>query len=115
MLGLKLNCETWGAELSYRRAAIAEGVMDKVYQAPWESTWLTPESVSILFLNPPYDTDSIDNQGRLEAGFLKSTTPALIRGGLLVYIIPKKMFANAEIAKRLVTYYKDFKIGSYKD
>ena len=115
MLGLKLNCETWGAELSYRRAAIAEATMTRVYQAPWESTWLTPESVSFLFLNPPYDTDSIDNQGRLEAGFLKSTTPALIRGGLLVYIIPQKMFANAEIAKRLVTYYKDFKIGLYKD
>jgi len=115
LLGNSLNCETWGSELSYKRAEIASQVMDKVYQAPWESTWLTRESISFLFLNPPYDTDSIDNQGRLEAQFLKTTTPTLVCGGLLVYIIPQRMFANPDIAKRLVTYYQDFTIGLYED
>ena len=115
MLGNSLNCETWGSELSYKRAEIASRVMNKVHQAPWESTWLTPTSISFLFLNPPYDTDTIDNQGRLEATFLKTTTPTLVKGGLLVYIIPQRMFANPDIAKRLATYYQDFTIGLYED
>jgi len=114
-LGHHLNCETWGSELSFKRAALATQVMDKVYDAPWESTWLTGESISFLFLNPPYDTDNIGNQGRLEYQFLKSTTHTLIRGGLLVFIIPQRMFANPDIAKRLVTYYKDFTLGLYED
>ena len=34
-LGIALNCETWGVELSPERAEKAQNAMDKVYQAPW--------------------------------------------------------------------------------
>ena len=53
-LGNALNCETWGVELSPERAEKAQSVMDKVYQAPWQACVLSDESVSWLYLNPPY-------------------------------------------------------------
>jgi hypothetical protein len=113
MLGNALNCETWGTELSYKRAELAEKVLDKSFNCPWESVWITQESVTLLFLNPPYDTDAIEGKGRLEYQFLKSATPTLARGGLLVYIIPQNLLGNHDVAKRLVTHYKDFKVGLY--
>lgn len=113
MLGNALNCETWGTELSYKRAELAEKVLDKSFNCPWESVWITQESVSLLFLNPPYDTDAIESKGRLEYQFLKSATPTLARGGLLVYIVPQNLFGNYDVAKRLVTHYQDFKVGLY--
>ena len=74
-LGKALKCETWGVELSPERAAKAQIVMDKVYQAPWQACVLSDESISWLYLNPPYSEDRFDNQKRLEWDFLKTTTP----------------------------------------
>lgn len=115
MLGNALNCETWGTELSYKRAETAASVLDKVHNCAWESTWINQESVTLLFLNPPYDSDGFDKKGRLEYQFLKSTTPVLVRGGLLVYIVPQKLFADPDVAKRLAAYYENFTIGLYKE
>ena len=64
-LGKALNCETWGVELSPDRAEKAQNVMDKVYQAPWQACVLSDESVSWLYLNPPYEFDRFDGQKRL--------------------------------------------------
>ena len=78
-LGNALNCETWGVELSPERAGKAQNVMDKVYQAPWQACVLSDESISWLYLNPPYEFDRFEGhptQGsgagkRLEWDFLK--------------------------------------------
>ena len=86
ILGTALNCQTWGAELSYTRAAQAAKVMDKIHQTAWEACTLAEESVNLLFLNPPYDFDRVEHQGRLEQSFLKTSYAKLVRGGLLVYI-----------------------------
>ncbi len=115
ILGAALNCQTWGAELSYTRAAEAAKVMDKVHLTAWEVCMLTEESVNLLFLNPPYDNDRVEHQGRLEASFLKSSYAKLVRGGLLVYIVPQKALSLAEIAKVLAGYFENFTIGRYED
>jgi hypothetical protein len=81
-LGNALNCETWGVELSPERAEKAQNVMDKVYQAPWQACVLSDESVSWLYLNPPYEFDRFDGHPtqssgagkRMEWDFLKTTT-----------------------------------------
>ena len=75
MLGNLLNCETWGAELSPVRVALAAQKMNKVYSTAWQACQLTDESITFLFLNPPYDYDRLDTHKRLELEFLKSTTP----------------------------------------
>ena len=101
VLAKALNCETWGVELSPDRAEKAQQVLDKVHQAPWQACVLTDESVSWLYLNPPYEFDRFDNQKRLEWDFLKTTTSKLMRGGLLTYIIPQKILSMIEVARLL--------------
>lgn len=114
-LGQALNCEIWGVELSPERAAKAEQVMDKVYQAPWQACFLTDESISCLFLNPPYEYDRFDDQKRLELEFLKSTTPKLARGGLLIYIIPQRILGMPEVARLLGGHYENIRIYRFPD
>lgn len=114
-LGQALNCETWGVELSPERATKAESVMDKVYQAPWQACFLTDESISCLFLNPPYEFDRFDDQKRLELDFLKSTTPKLVRGGLLIYIVPQRILGMPEVARLVAGHYENTRIYRFPD
>lgn len=123
MLGKALDCETWGVELSPERATKAALVLDKVFQAPWQACFLTDESISCLFLNPPYEYDRFDNHPaensgaskRLELEFLKSTTPKLARGGLLIYIIPQRILGVPEVARLLVGHYENIRIYRFPD
>ncbi len=114
-LGQALNCETWGVELSPERAEKAQQVMDKVYQAPWQACVLTDESISWLYLNPPYEYDRFDNQKRLELDFLKTTTPKLVRGGLLTYIVPQKILGMVEVVRLLAGHYEALSISRFPD
>jgi superfamily II DNA or RNA helicase len=115
LLGKALNCETWGVELSPERAAKAEQALDKVYQAPWQACFLTDESISCLFLNPPYEYDRFDDQKRLELEFLKTTTPKLARGGLLIYIVPQRILGMPEVARLLAGHYENTRIYRFPD
>ena len=114
-LGKALNCETWGVELSPDRAEKAQNVMDKVYQAPWQSCVLSDESVTWLYLNPPYEFDRFEGQKRLEWDFLKTTTSKLMRGGLLTYIIPKKILGMIEVARLLAGHYEAITVYRFPD
>ncbi|HJX11717.1 MAG TPA: DUF6094 domain-containing protein, partial [Candidatus Binatia bacterium] len=79
LLGKLLNCETWGCELFPYRAEKTATRMDRCTSVAWESCSLTDESVTVLWLNPPYDDDRHGQEKRLELAFLKSTTPKLAR------------------------------------
>jgi hypothetical protein len=114
-LGKVLNCETWGVELSPDRAEKAQSVMDKVFQAPWQACVLSDESVSWLYLNPPYEFDRFDGQKRLEWDFLKTTTSKLMRGGLLTYIIPQKILGMIEVARLLAGHYEAITVYRFPD
>jgi hypothetical protein len=114
-LGKSLNCETWGVELSPERAEKAQNVMDKVYQAPWQACVLSDESISWLYLNPPYEFDRFEGQKRLEWDFLKTATPKLMRGGLLTYIIPQKILGMIEVARLLTGHYEAITIYRFPD
>jgi len=114
-LGIALNCETWGVELSPERAEKAQNVMDKVYQAPWQACVLSDESVSWLYLNPPYEFDRFDGQKRLEWDILKTTTSKLMRGGLLTYIIPQKILGMMEVARLLAGHYEAITVYRFPD
>ena len=117
LLGRAFNCDTWGAELSPERAEKAAQVMGRIYNAPWQACQLNDESVTVLFLNPPYTSDGPGK--RLEHEFLKTTTSKLMRGGLLIYIIPQKVLGMVEVARRLAGFYehltvKRFPNGEYE-
>ncbi len=114
-LGRAFDCDTWGAELSPERAAKAAQVMNRIYNAPWQVCQLNDESITVLYLNPPYETDRFDSRKRLEYDFLKSTTPKLVRGGLLIYVIPQKVLGIIEVARLLANYYEDLTVGRFPD
>ena len=114
-LGRALNCETWGVELSPERADLAAQVMDKIYQAPWQACYLSDESVTWLYLNPPYDFDRFEGQKRLEWEFLKSTSPKLMRGGLLTYLVPQKILGMSEVARFLAGHYEAITVYRFPD
>lgn len=57
---------------------------------------------SILYLNPPYDTDR--ECGRLEERFLRAWTPRLAPGGALVLLVPvESLAASADTLARFYT------------
>ena len=115
ILANALNCQSWGAELSPVRAALAAEKMDRVFNAPWQSCHLTSESITLLFLNPPYSHDRLGDQKRLELEFLKSTTPKLARGGALVYIVPHTLLRDNDVATHLAGYYENLTVYRYPD
>jgi hypothetical protein len=102
------------------RAEAAAALMDRVFPVAWESTFLTDESISILFANPPYDWERAAGEGeksqRLEYKFLRSTTPKLVRGlGVLVYIVPQWLLGREEVARYLAGHYEDRRIARFPD
>ena len=59
--------------------------------------------VSVLYLNPPYDTDR--THGRLEHKFLNRFTPAVTLDGVLLFVVP--YYALKASAAYLATEYND--------
>lgn len=114
-LAKALNCTSWGVELSPTRAQVAENNMDRVLCAAWQTCTLTNESVTLLFLNPPYNYDRFGDQRRLETEFLKSATPKLARGGALVYIVPLNLLGDETVAALLVAYYENLAVVRYPE
>jgi hypothetical protein len=115
ILAKALNCQSWGAELSPARAALALEKMDRVFNTPWGSCHLTGESITLLFLNPPYSHDRLGDQKRLELEFLKSTTPKLVRGGVLIYIVLHPLLRDLDVASHLAGYYENVRIYRYPE
>jgi hypothetical protein len=115
LLGKLLNCETWGCELFPYRAEKAAARLNKCHSAAWESCSLTDESVTLLWLNPPYDDDRHGEEKRLELAFLKSTTSRLVRGGVLAFVIPQRILRLAEIARYLASQYERITVLRFPD
>jgi len=115
ILAKALNCQSWGAELSPARATLAAEKMDRLFNTPWQSCHLTSESITLLFLNPPYSHDRLGDQKRLELEFLKSTTPKLVRGGVLIYIVPHPLLRDLDVASHLTGYYENIRIYRYPE
>ena len=114
-LAKALNCTSWGVELSPTRSQVAEKNMDRVLSAAWQTCTLTNESITLLFLNPPYNYDRFGDQRRLETEFLKTTTPKLVRGGALVYIVPLTLLGDESVATLLAAYYDALTVVRYPE
>jgi len=108
-------CETWGVELSPKRAEEASRVMTKVINTGWRQTRVGKKSISLLWLNPPYDHDLDGESRRLEIEFLRTSLSTLVDGGLLVYIIPKRLLGYKAVALRLAGHFDDLVIRRFPD
>lgn len=84
--------------------------------APYERVKLEPQTVSLLWLNPPYD-DAGGGQGgtrRKEMIFLEDMTQYLMPYGVLVYIIPHR-YISEYMARFLAKHYSKLQVFSFDD
>jgi len=79
----------YGVELDAERARIASSKGIETIQGNTFDAIVKPESFSLLYLNPPYDSEigSIGNR-RMEAVFLEHTYRWLRMEGVLILVIP---------------------------
>ncbi len=129
--GEERPCKTYGVldarlylvELEKERFTAAEKRLPffSPYIGRWDSILETDafhvhikagDGASLLFLNPPYDTDPVD--GRLEQRFLKRWTQCLMPGdGLLMLVVP--YYALTASASFLACHYTDLRAWRFPD
>ena len=85
----KANVRRYGIELDAERSKTAGSSGIQVLQGNTFDTFTRPESFSLLYLNPPYDSEigSVANN-RMERLFLDHTYRWLAMDGVLVMVIP---------------------------
>jgi hypothetical protein len=99
----------YGVEIDAHRAAQARALGIEVLQANTMDVRCTAESLSLLYLNPPYDWESgqTGNQ-RLESVFLEHTYRWLKPEGILVFVIPQPRLKPC--ARLLADHFKDIRV-----
>jgi len=98
--------KSWGIELDVERAASASDVLDEVVQGSIHNVGIGPEgSMGLLWLNPPYD-DS-DESEREEMRFLKHSVKWLCPGGILVFIVPERIFEQEKNRRWISGWFKE--------
>jgi Uncharacterised methyltransferase family (DUF6094) len=110
---------THGVELDQHRAGEAESRIQNVLKCGIEETRIAHQSCSLLFLNPPYDEatreeDAENKTERQEKAFLRMTVPYLVPGGVLVYIIPQTRL-NRGTARLLASRFDNIRVFRFPD
>ena len=85
----------YGIEIDAYRAEQARAGDIETLQADTMEVRCAPESLSLLYLNPPYDWEAgASNNQRLEFVFLEHTYRWLKPGGALLFVIPQNRLAK---------------------
>jgi SAM-dependent methyltransferase len=103
--------EAFGVELDAECAWHAKTLLDRVIHADLHDVVISPRSMGLLFLNPPYGYGVANGDQpaeRLELMFLRRTAPLLSYGGVLVFIVPHYVL-NDEIATYLGRNFRDLR------
>jgi len=96
----------YGIELDAHRAEQARAVAHEVIQGSAFDVHCPAESVSLLYLNPPYDFECIgDRPLRMEKVFLERCFRWLKPGGVLVFVLPGPQLYTCD--RLLATHFRD--------
>jgi hypothetical protein len=110
---------TYGIEPDHRRAEKSKGHLNHVLRCGIEETRIQHRSCSLLFLNPPYDESTLEEEAeskteRQERAFLRVTAPYLIQGGVLVYLIPQNRL-DKPVARLLASRFEHISVFRFPD
>jgi len=110
---------TYGVELDHTRADESQIRLHHVLRCGVEETRIQHRSCTLLFLNPPYDEVTLEEESnakteRQERAFLRMTVPYLSPGGLLVYIVPQNRLGKA-IARLLASRFERIHVFRFPD
>jgi hypothetical protein len=91
LITANLSCRRYGVELDAERALAASQSGIETVQVNLFDAHAKVESFSLLYLNPPYDSEigTLNNQ-RMELLFLEHTYRWLVHGGVLLFVVPEK-------------------------
>ena len=104
-----ITARRYGIEIDANRAEQARALGVETLQANAVDVRCPPESVSLLYLNPPYDWESGEsNNQRLELVFLDHCYRWLKAGGVLVLIIAQLRLAKC--ARLLSEHFTDLRV-----
>lgn len=104
-----VTAHRYGIEIDANRAEQARDLRIETLQANATDVRCQAESVSLLYLNPPYDWESGEsNNQRLEFVFLEHTYRWLKAGGVLLFVIPQLRLAKC--ARLLSEHFTDLRV-----
>src|SRR5262245_51054251 len=108
----------FAVELNARRAAvIAESHPEIRLLGPcsFEATRITRQSLSLVYLNPPFD-DEFGGGGREEVTFLRRSVDLLVPGGILVLVCPVgQVYGRWEMCELIDTWFEDVELYLFPD
>ena len=109
------NADTYGIELDESRGHTAQKNLNNARLGSFFHSSVPFGRFHALLLNPPY-LSCPDKNGsrRMERAFLADTLPLLMKGGLLIYIIPYHR-ANESVCRILSSYYKNLSVYRFRD
>lgn len=117
-IGECLNAEMYGIELDAERGRKAKESLTQCLITDYETTRISNQAFSLLYLNPPYDwairNNDISASERYERTFLRNTIRYLVPKGILVYLIPQARLDKA-IAKMLAYRFDDVRVFRFPD
>ena len=117
-IGECLKGETYGIELDKDRGRRARENLTQCLITDYETTRISHQAFSLLYLNPPYDwalkNDEVSARERYERTFLRNTIKYLIPHGILVYLIPQSRLDKG-IARILSYRLKDVRVFRFPD
>lgn len=109
------NAVTYGIELDESRGHTAQGNLDRAGLGSFFRSSIPFGRFHALFLNPPYlSCPGTNGSRRMERAFLADTLPLLMKGGLLIYIIPYHR-ADESVCRTLAAYYKNLSVFRFRD
>src|SRR5229473_2260757 len=104
-----VTARRYGIEVDANRAEQARALGIETLQANTMDVRCSPEVVSLLYLNPPYDWESGEsNNQRLEFVFLEHTYRWLKVAGVLLFVIPQIRLAKC--ARLLSKQFTDMRV-----
>ncbi len=103
------RAQRYGIEIDAHRAEQARQAGIETLQANTMDVRCAAESISLLYLNPPYDLEAGQtNNQRLELVFLEHTYRWLKQGGVLVFVLPQPQLKSC--ARILGEYFADVSV-----
>ena len=117
-IGDHIQAETYGIEIDVERGNKAKQILTKCLVTDYQNTRISHGSFSILWLNPPYDWATRDDElkkcERYERTFLRDCIPYLCPGGVLVYLIPQRRL-EGKIARMLSYRFEKIRIFRFPE
>ena len=118
LVGYHLQAETYGIEIDLERGKRAKEVLTKCLVTDYQNTRISHGSFSMLWLNPPYDwatrNNEIETSERYERTFLRDCIPYLSPGGILVYLIPQGRL-DGHIARMLSYRFEKISVSRFPE